>query len=201
MGLDTAAGPGGLGVSIVGVLAITASQALVNHLGIRLTTRLTDFSGYWILVVARRSSTVGLLAFAPALDFGRLVTLHQLQRRRAAATSGRATEHLAWLFALGFLLPAYTITGFDASAHAAEETVGAAVNVPRGIVRSVVVSGLAGWVMLCAVVLAMPDLDAPPRTGAGSFTWIVGGGPAGAARRAACWPGSPSRSTCAAWRP
>ena len=32
--------------------AITFSQALCNHLGIKLTTRLTDFSGYWILIVA-----------------------------------------------------------------------------------------------------------------------------------------------------
>ena len=55
-------------------------------------------------------------------------------------------------FALGLLLPAYTITGFDASAHTSEETVGASRNVPRGIVRSVLASGIAGWVMLMAVV-------------------------------------------------
>ena len=36
-----------------------------------------------------------------------------------------ATSSVPWLFLLGFLLPAYTITGFDASAHTAEETVGA----------------------------------------------------------------------------
>src|SRR5207344_3377923 len=36
-----------LGVQIAGVTAITVSQVLVNHRGIRLTTRLTDFSGYW----------------------------------------------------------------------------------------------------------------------------------------------------------
>jgi amino acid transporter len=64
---------------------------------------------------------------------------------------------MAWLFALGLLLPAYTITGFDASAHTAEETVNATENVPRGIVRSVLVSGVFGWLMLCAAVLAMPD--------------------------------------------
>src|SRR5207249_7935838 len=39
-------------VAVVGVFAICASQALVNHLGIRLTTRLTDFSCYWILAIA-----------------------------------------------------------------------------------------------------------------------------------------------------
>src|SRR5262249_26384324 len=84
------------------------------------------------------------------------------------------TENLAWLFALGFLLPAYTITGFDASAHTAEETVGAARHVPRGIVRSVLVSGVFGWVMLAAVVLAMPDLEAAAKQGDGAFFWTMG---------------------------
>jgi amino acid transporter len=80
----------------------------------------------------------------------------------------------ALLFALSFLLPAYTITGFDASANTAEETVGAAVRVPRGIVGAVAVSGLSGWVMLCAVVMAAPDLERAAALGAGSFAWIVG---------------------------
>src|SRR5438067_13586492 len=60
-------------ISIAGVFAITASQALVNHLGIRLTTRLTDFSGYWIVAVAL-VLTVAMVAWAPALRPGRLVT-------------------------------------------------------------------------------------------------------------------------------
>src|SRR5207245_1932398 len=62
------------------------------------------------------------------------------------------TSSLPLLFALSFLLPAYTITGFDASANTAEETVGAAVRVPRGIVSAVAVSGLSGWVMLGAAM-------------------------------------------------
>src|SRR5882724_10720497 len=37
---------------IVSVALITGSQALLNHFGIRVTTLLTDFSGYLILVVA-----------------------------------------------------------------------------------------------------------------------------------------------------
>jgi amino acid transporter len=81
---------------------------------------------------------------------------------------------VAWLFVLGWLLPAYTITGFDASAHAAEETVGAAERVPRGMVRAVAVSGLAGWIMLAAVVLAVPDLDAAAARGEYAFAWIMG---------------------------
>ena len=36
----------------LGVGLITFSQAVINHLGIGVTARLTDFSGYWILLVA-----------------------------------------------------------------------------------------------------------------------------------------------------
>ena len=86
-----------------------------------------------------------------------------------------ATESLALLFALGALLPAYTITGFDASAHAAEETISAAESVPRGIVRSVLVSGVAGWILLCVVVLAAPSLPAAAAQGEGAFLAIMNG--------------------------
>jgi amino acid transporter len=55
------------------VALITFSQALLNHLGIRVTTLLTDFSGYWILIVAA-VLTVALLAAADKWDVARLVT-------------------------------------------------------------------------------------------------------------------------------
>jgi len=156
---------------ILGVLAITCAQALLNHLGIRLTSALVDFSGYWILGVSA-VLTVTLLAFAPSFDLSRLVTFTNYSGP-AGGNAWPATGNMAWLFLLGFLLPAYTITGFDASAHTAEETVGAAHHVPRGIVRSVAVSGVCGWIMLSAVVLAIPNMDAAAAQGANSFHYIV----------------------------
>ena len=83
------------------------------------------------------------------------------------------TDSLVLLFALGTLLPAYTITGFDASAHAAEETIGAAKNVPRAIFRSVLVSVTVGWVLLAVVVLAAPSLPAVAAQGEGAFLSIM----------------------------
>ena len=153
---------------LVLVAAVTFSQAAVNHLGIRVTRVLTDFSGYWILLAAA-ALTAALLAYAPGLDPARLVTFANYSGLPDGAEVWPRTESVGWLFALGLLLPAYTITGFDASAHAAEETVGAAEAVPRGIVRSVWVSGLAGWVMLSAAVLAMPDPDAAAAQGDRAF--------------------------------
>jgi amino acid transporter len=154
-------------LAIVGT--ITFTQALINHLGIRVTSWLTDFSGYWILAVAA-VLTVVLLAAADAWEPARLVTFANYS---GPPSPWPAMSSLPWLFALGFILPAYTITGFDASAHVSEETIGAAINVPRGIVRSVLYSGLAGWIMLSAVVLAMPDLDQAAQQGAGVFIWTL----------------------------
>jgi amino acid transporter len=156
-----------------GVILITASQAVINHLGIGVTARLTDFSGYWILVVAA-ALTGCLLVFAPALDLARLVTFENFSGTAGGSVWPR-TEHLGLLFALGALLPAYTITGFDASAHAAEETKSAVESVPRGIVRSVMVSGIAGWVMLCAVVITAPSLAEAAARGEGAFLFIMSG--------------------------
>lgn len=155
------------------VVAITASQAAVNHLGISITSRLTDFSGYWIMAVAALL-TVSMLIFAPALDPARLVTFANYSGT-AGGGVWPATEGITLLFALGALLPAYTITGFDGSAHAAEETKTAAHSVPRGIVRSVLVSGVAGWILLSAVVMAAPSLTDAAARGEGAFLSIMTG--------------------------
>ena len=109
---------------ILGVGLITVSQGVINHVGIGATARLTDFSGYWIILVAA-ALTACLVAFAPSLDPSRLLTFENFSGT-AGGGVWPVTEELAVLFALGTLLPAYTITGFDASAHAAEETKNAA---------------------------------------------------------------------------
>jgi amino acid transporter len=155
------------------VLAITFLQALINHRGIRLTARLTDFSGWWILFVAT-VLTVLVLAFAPSWDFARLICFNNFSGLpQGDSPVWPASSSVLYLFFLGLLLPAYTITGFDASAHAAEETIHAARHVPRGIVRSVVVSGLFGWVMLCAMILAAPNLEAAAMQGGDAFVRIL----------------------------
>jgi amino acid transporter len=155
----------------VGISLILFSQAAINHLGIRAPTRMTDFSGYWILAVAA-CLTLSLLAWAPAGDFSRLTTFTNFSGVRGAQVWPQSESFLL-LFSLGLLLPAYTITGFDASAHTAEETVEASHNVPRGILRSVFVSGVAGWVMLIAVIVSAPSLSETARHGEGAFRHVV----------------------------
>jgi amino acid transporter len=63
------------------------------------------------------------------------------------------------------LLPLYTLTGFDASAHAAEETVNARSSVPAGMLNAVLWSIAFGYVMICSFVLALPDPAQAARSG------------------------------------
>lgn len=166
-------GEGKILVQLAAVLGISVAQAVINHRGIRLTSRLTDFSGWWILLIATLL-TVVVLAYTPNWDLSRLIHFDNFSGLPDADTAvWPESASVVYLFFLGMLLPAYTVTGFDASAHASEETVLAAERVPRGIVRSVVVSGIFGWVMLCAMVLAAPDLREAARQGGDAFTWIL----------------------------
>jgi amino acid transporter len=174
-----ALGPAGkVALQTACVLLLTASQALFNHRGIRVVSRLTDFSGYWILFVS--IALMGcVLAWAPSWDLSRLWTFGNYSGLKKPDEDELVywprVDSIAWLFLLGLLLPAYTLTGFDASAHTAEETRGAARNVPRGIVRSVLVSGVFGWLFLCGVVVSARDPEAAARRGEDAFVAIVDG--------------------------
>jgi amino acid transporter len=162
LGLET-----NFALQAVFVTAITVIQAIVNHVGIRATARLTDLSGYLIFFVALML-TIVLLAYAPSWDFSRLVSFKNYSGP-AGGDVWPATDSLLFLFGLGLLLPIYTITGFDASAHTAEETQNASRSVPKGIINSVLWSALFGWLMLSAFVLAIPDMDKAAASGWGVF--------------------------------
>lgn len=163
----------GFGQQTLAVILITAAQALFNHLGIRLTTRLTDFSGYLIFVVAI-VLTVALLVFAKGLDFSRLFTFTNYTGPAGGDVWPRM-ESLLPAFLSGLILVCYTITGFDASAHTSEETHDAARSVPRGMVSAVLYSAVFGFLMISAFVLAMPNLAEGAKQGYGLFGWLMAG--------------------------
>ncbi len=149
------------------VAAITILQAIFNHIGIKATTFLTDISGY-VIFATTAVLVVACLYFAPAIDISRLWTFTNYSGE-AGGNVFPASESTGYLFLLCLLLPVYTITGYDASAHTSEETKNAAHSVPRGIVSAVLWSSLVGWVMICAITLAIPDMDAAAATGWGVF--------------------------------
>jgi amino acid transporter len=156
---------------VIGVVILLATQALFNHFGIRITTLLTDFSGYLIFAVAI-VLTITLLAFAPSLDFSRLFTFTNY----TGETGGNvwpASESLLQAFLVGLILVCYTITGFDASAHTSEETRNAASAVPRGMLQAVLWSALFGYILVCSFVLAMPNVAEGASKGFGVFAWLM----------------------------
>jgi amino acid transporter len=165
--------PARLGVAhqIAGVALISASHALLNHFGIRVTTLLTDFSGYLILAVAALL-TLAMVARTPHLEPARLFRFENFTGDAGGAV-WPAHAGLLTAILLGLFWPIYTITGFDASAHTSEETMHAAVNVPKGMLRSVAVSGIFGWVMVAALVLALPSVAQGAKQGANIFPWLM----------------------------
>ena len=149
------------------VIGITALQAIINHMGIKITAKLTDISGYLIFATAI-ALTVALLAFAPSWNLSRLWTFKNYSGD-AGGGVWPATQSMWMLFGLGLLLPIYTITGFDGAAHTAEETHNAAHSVPKSIVNSVLWSSMFGYVMLSAFVIAIPDMDKAALSGGNVF--------------------------------
>lgn len=165
-------GPSGEWIRTCVIVAMTLSHGLLNHFGIRLTTRLTDLSG-WLILLISAVLTIGLFWNTAHFEWSRLWTFQNLSGLPEASPVYPKQTNMMWLFALGFLLPAYTITGFDASAHTSEETIGAAVNVPKGIIRSVAVSGLMGWLLLIAILMAMPSVVEGAKKGGDVVPWVL----------------------------
>ncbi len=77
------------------------------------------------------------------------------------------------MFLLSLLVPIYTITGYDASAHTSEETKNAARTVPNGMVQAVLWSGIVGWIMLGAFVLMIPNMADAAKQGWNVFFWAL----------------------------
>jgi len=164
--VSSAVGDKGWWIQAVAITLITISQALFNHFGIRVTTILTDFSGYLIFIVALLL-TVAMFGYGATHDFSRLFIF---TNNTGDAGGGYVPATGAVnAFLIGMLFPLYTITGFDASAHTSEETVNARVSVPRGMLHSVFWSLVFGFVMVSSFVLAMPDLTAGAKDGASSW--------------------------------
>jgi amino acid permease (GABA permease) len=125
-------------------------HALLNSLGVRLVARLNDISVWWHIVGV--VFIVAVLAFVPD------------HHQSAGFVFGHFVNNTGWgstfyVALLGLLLAQYTFTGYDASAHMTEETHDAARSGPRGIVMSILVSLVAGWVLLIGLTFAIQSYD------------------------------------------
>lgn len=136
-------------ILIYGVVLV--AHALLNTFGIRLVALLNDISVWW--------HVIGVIVIVAAVMIG----APRLQSPTWVFTefvNNTGFSSGLYVFLLGLLVAQYTFTGYDASAHMTEETVNAAVAGPKGIVNSILMSLVAGWVLLIGITFAIQDYDA-----------------------------------------
>ena len=137
---------------------ILVLHGALNQFGVKVVARLNDISVWWhVLGVA---VIVAVLAFGPDKHQSTSFVFTKFVNN----TGWGSTFYVAML---GLLLAQYTMTGFDASAHMTEETHDASVAGPRGIVLSIVVSIVAGWVLLIGLTYAIQNYDSATGTATG----------------------------------
>ena len=133
-----------------GLLAVVlASHALLNAFSVKLVAWLNDFSA--------TVHIVGVLIVVGALfALGKAQPVSFL----AHAATTRSDGSISFGFLNGLVLSMFTFTGYDASAHLAEETHDPARRTPWGILMAVIVSAVAGYLLLASITLAIRDLPA-----------------------------------------
>ncbi len=145
-------------------LIILAFVTVLNIFGDQVLALLNNISvGWHVLGVA---VIIGLLVFVPdshqdaGFVFGERINNN-------GAFDGSTSSFGFWFLVLpvGFLLAMYTQTGYDASAHTAEETRDAAKAAAQGVWRSVFFSALIGWLVILAFLFAATDVDAVNEAG------------------------------------
>src|SRR5207249_4936655 len=135
------------------MVIILIPQVIINLWGIRLTARLSDISVWWH--IAGVVGIILLLAIA-GRHHNSLPFLFSFRPVMTDVPPLYATAPPLLLFVLSLLQAQWTYTGYDASAHMAEETVRARMNSAWGIVLSVAVSAVAGYVMLMVLTWCIP---------------------------------------------
>jgi amino acid permease (GABA permease) len=134
-------------IAIYGVVLFL--HGLLNTFGIRLVALLNDVSVWWHVV------GVAVIFIAMFVLSPHHTPLEQVFTTFVNNTnlgdSAVAPLPVAFVALIGLLNAQYTLTGYDASAHMSEETHEAATSAPRGIVFSVVVSVIMGFILLVAM--------------------------------------------------
>src|SRR5438874_4270222 len=146
--------------------AIMAAQLLLNLNGVRLLAWLNSISAWWHMVGV--VVIVFVLAIVP--NHHQSFSYVFVQTVNNSGFGGQSLTHgiFIYVFLTGLLMAQYTITGYDASAHIREETRQASIGAAWGMVMSVVVSVVFGFILLVAVTFAIPA-KGPSDTG----TFIV----------------------------
>jgi amino acid transporter len=138
---------------------IMVLYTVVNIFADRFLALMNNVSVGWHLLGV--AVIIAVLAFVPS-DHQDLGFVFSERINNSGFFDGSASSLGFWFFVLpiGFLLAMYTQTGYDASAHTAEETRDAAKAAAQGVWRSVFWSAVIGWFVLLAFLFAATDVEA-----------------------------------------
>ncbi len=137
-------------------LGVLVAASVLNIFSGHLMAILNNVSVWWHVFGA--AAIVLALIFIP--DHHQSIGYVFTERFNNSGFAHGSTSSFPFWFAIvpfGFLLTQYTITGFDASAHLSEETHAASNAAAKGIWRSIAYSVLGGYILLLAVVFAVPN--------------------------------------------
>ncbi|MFI6686405.1 amino acid permease [Streptomyces sp. NPDC050485] len=130
--------------------AILLVQALANTYTVQLVAVVNRISVWWLLV--------GMVVIVVALTVK--PAAHQPVSFATHFVNSTGFSNGLYAAMLGLLVTSWTFTGFDGSFHMSEETVRATVNTPKGIMRAIIYSALAGLVLMLALVYSIRDYAA-----------------------------------------
>src|SRR3954468_11430362 len=161
-----------IGETFLLCLFVLALYTVLNISSAPLLGMLNNISVGWLVVGV--IVLIALLVFGPS-DHQSVgwVFGHKINN---TGFDGGATGGLPFWFLvlpIGFILTMYTQTGYDASAHTAEETRDAAIGAAQGVWRSVFFSAIAGWFVLLALLFAATHIKTINAGGGGSIPIIT----------------------------
>ncbi|OGO58232.1 MAG: hypothetical protein A2V85_14865 [Chloroflexi bacterium RBG_16_72_14] len=159
--------PGVLNGQLITMGILMLVQLAMNIAGINLVALLNQVSVWWHIVIVAAVVILVLVTGKPnesGLTLGAIQPLDQggSWNNNLGFVNLQYGPAIAYPVVLAFffsLLQAnWTYTGYDASAHVAEETVGARMASAWGIFLSVAVSAIVGYLFLIALTLHLPSL-------------------------------------------
>jgi amino acid permease (GABA permease) len=136
------------GHTVIVYAVVLLIHGLLNTLGVRIVAFLSDVSVWWhilgVLII------VIVLAAIPAHHASASFVFTHFVNNTGFHSS-------LYVVLIGLLMAQYTFTGYDASAHMSEETRNPAIAGPKGIVNSILVSLVAGFILIVGVTYAITN--------------------------------------------